>query len=303
MKAIAAYMANRTGNREHEDNPRSEHSPYRREYENRNEYEGGEARVYDRHPNQYTTRSGMDVDQPQDNEMRRRRDSGGRYMTYDDGAEARYRGKDGQWKAGRRRGEYDGGVYNTDPMGTRMGDDDDDDEEDEGKEYGVRVIPKNVIEWPYGPHIQPENRMIGFGANPREYETRNHYGEESHMNGMKAGEHTWESNGRVMPMNRETAERWVRNMKGEDSARPTGGRWTMEELKPMAQKFGIRPDSEEFIEFYAMTNAMYSDYCAVAKKFNITSPEYYGMMALAWMRDKDAMPNKTAMYYECCVMK
>jgi hypothetical protein len=82
-----------------------------------------------------------------------------------------------------------------------------------------------------------------------------------------------------------------------------GGRWSMEELKPMAQKFGIKPDSDEFVEFYAMTNAMYSDYCEVAKKFNITSPEFYGMMAKAWMDDKDALPDKTALYYEYIVKK
>ena len=36
---------------------------------------------------------------------------------------------------------------------------------------------------------------------------------------------------------------------------------------------------------------------------NITSPEFYGMLALAWMKDKDALPGKTARYYKYLVKK
>ena len=213
-----------------------------------------------------------------------------RYMPQHDypETESRYRGKDGRWKAGRSRGEYDGGVYDTYPEDRRMDDDD-----DEGME-------ENVIQFP------PEGRQIGFGTREREYETRSHYegGTNPQRKSAVVGGTMWmEPTENEETMDHATAEKWVRSMRGEDAARPTGGRWSMEDLKPMAQKFGIKPDTPEFFEFYAMTNAMYSDYCAVAKKFNITSPEYYGMMALAWMRDKDAVPNKTAMYYEHCVKK
>lgn len=300
MKAIAAYMANK--NREG-DNRRNEYRETdRRDYDRRSEYGGAESRVYNtRQPDHYPARSAMGNYQPEGNEMRRRRDAGGRYMMDEPiSPESRYRGRDGRWKAGTRRSEYDGGAAYNDPTGRRMGDDDDMDDDAEA----------NVIQWPYAPgipHMPPESRMIGFGNRPREYETRSHYDggrqeaevggtmwmqpiEEHHHKGMKK-------------LDKATAERWVRSMRNEDPNRPTGARWSMDELKPMAQKFGIKPESEEFIEFYAMANAMYSDYCEVAKKFNITSPEYYGMMAKAWMEDRDAVPNKTAMYYECIVEK
>lgn len=155
--------------------------------------------------------------------------------------------------------------------------------------------------------MPPENSTIGFGTRDREYQTRGHYDDGmGKRQAAQVGGTMWmepiNHHGEMM-MERETAEKWMRTMRNEDSARPTGARWSMDELKPMAQKFGIKPDTEEFYEFAVMTNAMYSDYCGVAKKFNITSPEYYGLMALAWMRDKDAMPNKTAMYYQYIVKK
>lgn len=52
-----------------------------------------------------------------------------------------------------------------------------------------------------------------------------------------------------------------------------------------------------------MMNAMYSDYAAVAKKFGVTSPEFYACMAKAWMEDKDAKEDKTALYYRYIVEK
>lgn len=289
MKAVAAYIASKSLQRGGDDR--------------RNEYGGAENRRYSEHqrqPNQYGARNGMDEPWPRSPGMERGGYSGGG-MTYQDGEiESRYRGRDGRWKAGTRRSEMNGGEYDTDPPGRRMGDDYDEDDD----------VQSNVIPWPYTPgmpHMPPESRMIGFGNRPREYETRSHYDggkQEAEVGGtmwMKPKNQHMQKG--MEMLDRETAEKWVRSMNGEDPSRPKGGRWNMDELKPMAQKFGIKPDSEEFIEFYVMTNAMYSDYCEVAKKFNITSPEFYGMMAKAWMEDKDAVPNKTAMYYECIVEK
>ena len=257
--------------------------------DSRPEYTGAESRY-------------MDPRLPEQNEpeeMSRRRDSNGRYMTdYDGGAESRYRGRDGRWKSGTRRSEYDGGAEENDYPNRRMGDDEEDDD-----------MQDNVIRWPYGPEpdMPTENRVIGFGTRDSEYQTRGHYDDGmGQRQAAQVGGTMWMepiNHHGEMKMDRETAEKWMRTMRNEDSARPTGARWSMDELKPMAQKFGIKPDSEEFYEFAVMTNAMYSDYCGVAKKFNITSPEYYGLMALAWMRDKDAMPNKTAMYYQYIVKK
>ena len=46
-------------------------------------------------------------------------------------------------------------------------------------------------------------------------------------------------------------------------------------------------------------NMMYSDYCTVANKYNVGTPEFYACMAKAFLFEKDAKsPNaKMAAYY------
>lgn len=189
----------------------------------------------------------------------------------------RYRGDDGRWKPGRRRA--DGGYY------------DDEREMTHDREYEVKVKPSNVIDWPYTPD-HPTNRRIGFGA-------MNNMDEHTHSEPERMGY----AEAEPVEFNREIAEHWVRNMRNEDKAHPVGGKWTPEMIKPLAQKYGIPTEGRKFWELYAMTNAMYSDYSEVARKFGIVSPEFYVCMAKAWMQDEDAEPDKTALYYEYIVKK
>lgn len=105
-----------------------------------------------------------------------------------------------------------------------------------------------------------------------------------------------------MPITRQKAREWVGMMKSSDPSRPQGGKWSMEEVKPYAQKVGIPTDGQEFFEFFAIMNAMYSDYYEVAKKYNLhNNPTYFADLAKAWLHDEDAVENKAAMYYECIV--
>jgi hypothetical protein len=50
-------------------------------------------------------------------------------------------------------------------------------------------------------------------------------------------------------------------------------------------------------------NMLYSDYCAVLKKHGINNIDVYTDLACAWLKDTDAVPNKTAEYYENVVKK
>lgn len=198
---------------------------------------------------------------------------------YDGGVESRYQGKDGRWKAGTRRSEYEADEPSYDPM------------EDEPSER----MPSNVI-----PMHEPRgnyrvNRQIGFGAQNSMHQDERM--SEPHSMGKAQGMEG------SMEFDRQTAEKWVRSMRNEDKVHPVGGKWSPDMLKPLAQKYGIPTDGKRFWEFYAMTNAMYSDYGEVARKFGITSPEFYVCMAKAWMNDKDAEPDKTALYYEHIVKK
>lgn len=104
-------------------------------------------------------------------------------------------------------------------------------------------------------------------------------------------------------MTRDMAERWVAGMVSDDPAKPHGGKWTMDQVKPVAQKYGVPTEGDRFAEFWAVMNALYSDYYAVAKKYGALNPDFFADMAMAWINDKDAVRNKAAVYYECIVEK
>lgn len=98
-------------------------------------------------------------------------------------------------------------------------------------------------------------------------------------------------------LTREQAVDWVNGMHGEDPAVPNGGKWTMEQVQPIAIKYGVQPGTEECIELWAVMNALYNDYYGVAKKYNALTPDFFADMAMAFIHDKDARPGKVARYY------
>ena len=225
-----------------------------------------------------------------------REDPGMRQTNEYEGAESRYRGKDGRWHSGTRRSMGDGGGAESrysEPRNSYMGGEDDEDEH--GRKYKIEVMPSNVIPFHEPRENYRTSRHIGFGAQGNMDHSDSK--KDDHMLG-KSGYQEAE-----MEFDRHTAENWVRSMQNEDKSHPVGGKWSPDQLKPLAQKYGIPTDGKKFWEFYAMTNAMYSDYGEVARKFGITSPEFYVCMAKAWMDDKDAEPDKTALYYEYIVKK
>lgn len=100
-------------------------------------------------------------------------------------------------------------------------------------------------------------------------------------------------------LTREEAEKWVRGMKSEDGK--TGARWELRDVQKYAGNYGVKDD--EVIEFYAVLNALASDYGKVARKYGVDRMEFWAEMAKAFMHDKDAVPNKVRMYYECIAKK
>lgn len=87
----------------------------------------------------------------------------------------------------------------------------------------------------------------------------------------------------------KTAKEWVEAM---------DGKWSMEDVKPYMAQVSFKGNPAEF---FAVMNALYSDYCEVAKRFGIDRPEFYAMMAKAFIDDEDAVEGKVAKYYECIV--
>lgn len=141
--------------------------------------------------------------------------------------------------------------------------------------------------------------MIGFD---RPQEVSNHYptridyqgGDEmEHRSGdkMRGG-----AMGAGMMFNEEIAREWTKKMHNEDGTK--GEHWNMDQIKKLMMQRGVQYNTAEV---YAIMNALYSDYCKVFKKYGFNSPEAYLDLALAWLNDTDAVPNKAMMYYECIV--
>ena len=147
--------------------------------------------------------------------------------------------------------------------------------------------------WPRYPHVPPYgDRMdaIGFDREPM-IGTTNHMGEESERRSMRnsyaAGN---------MKLTPEMAEEWTAAMVNEDGTK--GPHWTQEQAKKVMSQRGIVYDP---LSFWVILNAMYSDYCAIAKKHGVNTLDFYVDITKAWLGDKDAVDNKAAMYYECIV--
>ena len=109
-----------------------------------------------------------------------------------------------------------------------------------------------------------------------------------------------EMGSRKMPskMTRELAEEWTRKMENADGSH--GPHWSMEQVKQV-QEQKKELQGFELPDVYAALNMMYSDYCEVAKKFNVNNLDFYVCMTKAWLDDDDAGAGsaKTLMYYEC----
>lgn len=87
-------------------------------------------------------------------------------------------------------------------------------------------------------------------------------------------------------MDKQSMEKWVKHMR-DDKDMPIKP-WTVEEVKPLAMRFGYPTSGEKFDEFYTAIHMMKSDYCAVAEDFDVNTPAFYAALADAWLKDPDA---------------
>lgn len=211
-------------------------------------------------------------------EMRRRRDSRGRYMAMEEDSpeRIRYDGTDTGYPEFR--------PYEPGERGFKH----------EG-EFG-NIPRKNRME-----NSLYDGGGMGFG-------TQSHYGKHHEHKPVQAGGTFWMERkvdeNEVEPLDRVTAERWVKSMENpENDKHPRGGRWSMEETNTFAKKVGMPEDEQCLIEFYAIMNARYMDDGVVLKRFGVTDPMAFAYLAKAWIEDADAVEDKTAKYYKYIVKK
>lgn len=228
---------------------------------------------YRRMGNDHGTYMGYDREMNDQPEMRRRRDSRGRYMEDDDYREMAFR----PWPDPHIPPYLD----RPDMTDARRMDGSSD-----------RMRDRNVINI----RDYQDRRKIGFGSSRMgdgDDDMRMHMGRSAkprHMMGMIGG---------GSDFSREDAERWVKQMKCADPNHPTGGKWTPEQITPFASKYGFPTEGKKFWEFYAIMNAMYCDNYETAKEFGMVNrPEFFASLAKDWLKDKDAVEDKISLYYE-----
>lgn len=153
--------------------------------------------------------------------------------------------------------------------------------------YAPRNEMQNRIGFEMGGDEEPEMRYPMW---PPMYESRmgGHGGEKSQKRGHGSGM-------RYMPMDRKLSDRWVEAMQ-EESGKEL---WPREITKQIAKKNGMEFLDEN--EFFAVFNAMYTDFCEVAKKWDVDKPDFYADLAEAFIEDDDAVDEKIAAYYACVV--
>lgn len=226
-------------------------------------------------------------------EMRRRRDDRGRYMEGDDGARMAYDGGNAAhypWREPHIPPYLDGGMNDSNTASV-------------GREPHY-MRDRNIVNI----HDYQDKRLIGFGANDRPHgeggTDMRQYGRRYDPGRMTMGQQHQRHHDMGMAAGAEDddhltlyeAEEWVQGMKGEDGK--TGGRWPYHEIKQYAANFGIQGE-EQIVEFYAVMNALYTDYCKVAKKHGVDKVDFWADLAKAFIHDKDAKSGKVKMYYEC----
>lgn len=95
-------------------------------------------------------------------------------------------------------------------------------------------------------------------------------------------------------------EKWKKHMKNQDGT--VGEHFKKEQVMQAARQIGVNPEEYGEHIFPLVMNMMYSDYCAVAKKFGLDRPDFYAELAKAFLNDKDfegEPEEKVWLYYKC----
>ena len=96
----------------------------------------------------------------------------------------------------------------------------------------------------------------------------------------------------------DDARRWAENMKNADGTR--GPHWTISQTEQVKRENGMRCNAAEF---FAVMNAIYSDFCVALEECGIqrTDTACYAKLARAWIMDEDAEEGKAKRYFEFIV--
>lgn len=151
----------------------------------------------------------------------------------------------------------------------------------------------------YGGEDKPMSRMIGFERNSEVGHNYRSDAAYSHGDDMEHRHSSMEHGGarsNIHKLDKKMAEDWMDGIENADGTR--GAHWSLDQVKQVIaqRKWDIDP-----IEAWVAMNAVYSDYCNVAKNHNANNVDFYVAMAKAFADDADAKPEKLALYYQYIV--
>ncbi|MBR4855112.1 MAG: hypothetical protein IKU94_00610 [Bacteroidaceae bacterium] len=216
----------------------------------------------------------------------------------DDDAESRFRDRRG-------REHYDNGKFA--PMRSAYYEDEYEPESRGYRRYSDgRFAPRSEKEsemYSPTPFVPPIYERGERGVNPigfvpggySTYATHKHGDEMEHRTSKM--EHGG-AYGKTTKLTREMADEWTGGLRNEDGS--TGPHWTMDQVKQVMSQRNIKSDP---VEFFAVMNSLYSDYCKVFQKHNVNKIDLYADLTSAWLEDEDAEDGKAALYFEHIVKK
>lgn len=154
------------------------------------------------------------------------------------------------------------------------------------RRYG-RQTPQNRRRGMYSAEDDP----MGFRSHKRGEEDEGDL--EGTFRHRETSGHISQKGQETEPLSEKRIEKWVNGMVNEDGTK--GAHFGRDQAKLL--RSAHCPQCDE-LEFYAVINMMYSDYCKVAKQLNTDRPEFYAHMAKAFLADQDAEPDKLSLYMQ-----
>ncbi len=145
------------------------------------------------------------------------------------------------------------------------------------------------VEWAISELLKEESSVAGYNLLASLYIVQSHLMRAE----MESG---YSEKSAPESFTRTIADKWVSSMKNSDGS--TGLHWSFDQAKQLMQQRKIDCDP---VEFYAALNAVFSDFCAVAKKHGVNNVEFFIDLAKAWIDDEDAVSDKASAYYEYVV--
>lgn len=209
-------------------------------------------------------------------------------------ANANYGDTEARFRDRRGREHYDNGRFA--PKGAMEPED-----YPESRQY--RRDDAGRSEYPFVPPVYRGDVMnrIGFAAEPHREMESNYPMDANYPRMNEMGHRTSEmtmghAKGGGMMLTEDMAHEWMEGLHNEDGTK--GPHWTMDQVKQVMSQRGVKLEP---LEFWAVLNIMYSDYCGVLKKHGANNMDVYVDMAKAWLEDKDAMEGKAARYFQYIV--